>query len=117
MKRIFFTCASLLMLLASNVYAEPAVVVSDQFCTMFDANGNFIQATSSHFVLSESDNDNFTVKCSIKGLENETGGPVKFDFDSKPILCVHPEGAELTDDWFENISTAGNATLTCQFKY
>jgi len=118
MKRIVFACASFLMLFATLALAEPAVVVSDESCTLLDGDSDFIAATDTQFVFANNSKDgNYTFKCSAKEVDNSTGGPVKWDNENTGLLCFIPVLGQLTDDWFENVSTTGNATLTCRIHF
>lgn len=96
---------------SSSVSAEPALIITDQGCGLLDGNGSGVAATSDHQVVTSNDRGNLTLKCSVKGVANDTGKAVHFDFDSTGILCGTFFGA--TDNWKETVSNSGNATLTC----
>lgn len=119
MKRILIICASVMTLLAPfHVSAESAIVISFDGCSMADYDGDFFTTQDVKVVFSRNAVDgNITLKCSAKGLENPTGNPVKYNYENtEGALCTFFEGAITTDQWMEVISTAGNATLTCQFE-
>ena len=89
-----------------------AVVINDQGCGLLDGDGNFVSADSDHTVLTQSNNGNAVLKCSVKGVANSTGKAVHYDFESTGIPCGILGGG-VTENWEETVSASGNATLTC----
>jgi hypothetical protein len=79
---------------------------------LFDGNGGGVAATSDHQVVTNNANGNLILKCSVKGVANDTGKAAHFDFASTGILCGTLLGA--TENWNETVSNSGNATLTCR---
>ena len=78
---------------------------------MLDGNGGFVFASSDHQVVTNNTRGNLTLKCSVKGVANDTGKAAHFDFASTGIPCSTSLGA--TENWQETVSNSGNATLTC----
>ena len=122
MKRVRFICASVLMLVASAVYAEPAFIITEGSCGMADGDGGSITSTDVKQVNSNSQkNGNITLKCYATGVDNSTGKVVKYNFEntwgaSCSTLKTFPEiSQQFTDDWKEVVSADGDAVLTCKF--
>ncbi len=90
-----------------------AVVINDAGCRIPDGTGTSVDADSYHEVITQSQNGNTVLKCSVKGVANPTGQAVRFDFDSTGSPCTTNAG--LTENWHSIVSASGNATLTCVF--
>ena len=108
--------ASFLMLVASTVYAEPAIILTEFGCGLLDGDGNGVFTTETKVVSSVSNgNSNVNFKCYASGLANETDKVVKWDFDNTGFLCGTQYGS--TDDWRIVVDTEGNAVMTCKIHF
>lgn len=91
----------------------PAMVTKDFRCTVADGNGIFVRAEGSIEINTNSETGVTVLKCKASGLPNDTGEPVKYDFDSTGgALCSTEIG--LTSNWRQIVSASGEATLTCK---
>lgn len=88
-----------------------ALVIDDFGCRLLDGNGRITFTSSSHAVITQSENGNRVLKCSAKGLNNSTGKAAHFDRASTGYLC-NAMGV-ITANWHNKVSKSGNSTLTC----
>ena len=117
MKRVKFICASVLMLAASAVYADPAFIISNGACAMADGDGGSFYSTDVKQVQSNSNNGNINLKCYATGVANSTGKAVRYNFDTTwGLTCGAFNLALTTERWQEVVDTEGNAVLTCHFR-
>ena len=125
MKKIFliflFACA--VALIAQNANAGgPALVINPAGgCGLYDGNGVLVGTDDSQIVATQSNNGNALFKCQAKGLANDTGKAVQFDYDSTGLLCgmYINDGSGgvilyLTENWHNTVSASGNSTLICE---
>ena len=119
MKGLNLLCASILMLSASTVVAEPAIIITSDSCSMADGNFDFFTTNDVKLVFSNNSNDgNYTLKCSAKRVPNSTGGAVRWDAESLGgVPCTWTVLGISTFDWHETVSKTGNAKLICQFNF
>lgn len=115
MKRVKFVAASVLMLVASVVYAESAFIISNVTCGMADGDGDFFSSTDVKQVQTSSKNGNINLKCYAIGVANSTGKAVKYNFNNTGEVCTALSLALTTERWQEVVDTEGNAVLTCNF--
>lgn len=119
MKALSLSISSLLAVLffASLAFASPAVVVSSEGCNLLDGEGNFVFTTDTHRVATASANGNTNFTCKAD-VANNSRGAVHYDFASTGVLCgvLTQSGFVLTEDWKQNISASGKATLQCRYK-
>ena len=95
---------------------KAALVINAEHCTLLDGDGDFVSASASHLVITQSANGNRALKCSVKGVPNSTGRAAHFDFKNTGLECnVSIFTPILTSDWHNKASKSGNATLTCSF--
>ena len=107
------------MLAANSVYGDPAVVIhpGTGTCGVLDANLNFVLTTDAQIVSTQSQNANIMVRCQAKGVPNETGTAVVFNYDNTSLLCVMVDpilGARTTQDWQQTLTPSGVATAVCK---
>ena len=96
----------------STAYGSgPAVVINDFGCYLLDGDDQMAWTSSSHAVITISENRNRVLKCSAKGLDNSTGKASHFNLKNTGYLC-NAYGA-ITADWRNVVSKRGNSTLTC----
>lgn len=94
----------------------------DQICTMLNADGTQtipVLASKIKTIETSSINGNIIYKCtSEKGaITNDTGSAIQHKSENFPgVFCEIPVsgGTEITNDWHQDISSNGNATLTCK---
>ncbi len=89
--------------------AHGAVVITNSGCTLLDGNGNFTFTDRDHAVITSSGHGKLT--CKAKGLPNNTGRAVHWNFYNTGLLCNTPAG--VTQKWSSTVSKSGNARLTC----
>lgn len=89
-----------------------AVVIKDAACTVFDGNGSLVPGDGA--IVVGTHGGTTTVKCSVKGVANDTGKAVTFNFEKTGVSC-NAAGTP-TEDWHETVSKSGNATLVCKVK-
>jgi hypothetical protein len=107
-----FVVTFALLLFAPMVWADPAIVIKDFFCGLLDGNGNvFVTTTGTIDVITINGVEN--LRCRASGVPNGTGSAVHWDFDNTGFLCGVLSGG-LTEEWKEDVSAAGNATLICK---
>ena len=94
--------------------SSPAVVINDFGCILLDGDGQMAWTSSSHAVITNSENGNRVLKCSAKGLDNSTGKATHFDSKDTGYLCM--AYGVITADWRNVVSKSGNSTLTCLVK-
>ena len=125
-KQIFVSGLRLLAILAlvtlgvQHAYADPAVVINfdGDVCTMADSEFNFVFAERGKIVLTESRNGQFNVWCAAKGIANNAGRAVLYNFENTGgLMCGWFIGGQLylTPRWQETLSASGNAKLVCHF--
>ena len=96
----------------STAYGSgPALVIDDFGCYLLDGDGQMAWTSSSHAVITNSENGNRVLKCSAKGLENSSGKAAHFDLKNTGYLCM--AYGVITADWRNVVSKSGNSTLTC----
>jgi hypothetical protein len=119
-KRILFTFASILMLIATNVYAEPALIINNNKCTILDGNGNIYSTNLFKKVVNtKNDPDGVSIvnmKCHATGVPNSTGTSVKYSFENTGFPCMNSEFGLITYTWKETVDVDGNAVFTCKFR-
>lgn len=105
-----------------------AFVVDDDYCQIADGSifgqgfPNMVFSQDGHTVETRSNNGNINKVCKFKGVANETGTAVIYDFQDVldyygiQLPCITRLGELETTDWEVRISTAGSARLTCKFK-
>ena len=111
-------CASILMLGASVAFAEPALVITDFQCVMFDGNGGFTSGVG-QVTKSNNPGGNAMLKCRASDVPNDTGTTVKWEIENNPIGeigCFSSALAAITYDWKIAIDTDGNGVMTCKFR-
>ncbi len=117
-KEIIMKCSkvfslSLLALFSSASFAEPAVMISDFRCTLFDGDGGFFSTNDTKVVNSNNGKGGqINFKCHASGVPNSTGTAVHYDFESTGQRCNTLFGS--TTDWKEVVDSEGNAQLTCK---
>lgn len=119
-KQIKLLCASMLMLGASAVYADPAIFADTESCGFLDGNGNGFSTTDIIVVNANNIGDgvgNINLKCHATEVPNDTGDTVKYDFYSTGARCFNIFFAVTTEDWKAVIDPEGNAVLSCKFRF
>lgn len=107
---------SFLMLVASAVYAEPAIILTEFGCGLLDGDGDGVFTTDTKVVSSVSnDGSNINLKCYASGVANSTGKAVKWNYDNTGSLCGTQYGS--TNDWRIVVDTEGNAVMTCKLHF
>jgi hypothetical protein len=99
---------------AAEAAAEPAVVISDFGCNLFNGMGVLVFTNESHGVITSSNNDNSMMRCQAQVTPSPEGRAVRFNYDNTGMLCMTQSGA--TDRWNNVVSASGQATLTCHYK-
>ena len=87
-------------------------MIKDFTCFLADGNGDFTTTEGSIEINTNSETGVKILKCKASGLPNDTGEPVKYDFDSTGLTCT--VFGETTFDWREIVSASGEAMLTCK---
>ena len=80
-----FLFVGLVLALPTISWAESehaAVVITDGGCTVRDADGNNVQATDVHKVITNGKNGNVTLRCQAKDVPNDTGKAVLWDYNN-----------------------------------
>ena len=88
---------------------DPAVVINDGFCLLFDGDGALVLAEGSHAVITSNGNGKLT--CKAKNVANSTGQAVIYNAENTGLPCGTSLG--LTDDWHNTVSASGNSSLQC----
>ncbi|MEP4147674.1 MAG: hypothetical protein ABJL54_10655 [Halioglobus sp.] len=123
------TVAPKLTINTTSNFADGALVVTDEFCSIADGSvfedpytrPNFVTIEDGRKVVTESKNGVVVKICNFDGVTNSTGRAVLYDFQS--ILdfydfeypCLTEHGSLATKDWRVVISPTGRAILTCRF--
>jgi exopolysaccharide biosynthesis protein len=99
---------------------QAAVVIKDGSCTVRDSDGNDVQATEVHKVITSSKNGNVMLRCQAKDIPNATGKAVVWDFNStgggRCGVIVGNGNFVFTSDWQQTLSADGRATIVCHVK-
>ena len=129
-KTMLVICIACLSIVASNAFAEPALVVKidDQEGYVFDGDGNGgLVFCDSMTVETNSMTGVITVSCRGKGVPNNSGRAAKFDIYNNPfywlygdeVLCgffASDGSLVFTRDWTETVSASGNFVFRCKVK-
>jgi hypothetical protein len=95
---------------------EPAVVISEASCLMYDGTGALVVfTTDTHGVVTNSSNDNRMVRCQADVAPPPDGRAVQFSQATHPGVMCNAVGRS-TDNWRNTVSASGKATLQCHFK-
>lgn len=115
---IFAAAMLALVILVPTIAANNAALVihsTDGSCGMLDGNGNVYTTTLSMVVITYSENENVSYRCEAKGLPNDSGIAVQFDYENSQRNCIL-EGVGSTQNWTNTVSASGNGTLSCHFR-
>ena len=118
-KQIKLLFTSILMLGATVVYAEPALIITDFSCTLIDGDGAFFYDGYARITIANNPGGNATMKCRARDASNSTGDTVKWSVEDNPygsIACVSSDLGESTEDWKITVDPDGNAVMTCKFR-
>lgn len=111
--KALLTVASLLG--SSFAFAEPAVIIVGNDCSMIDGNGDSFITNDTKVVQTNSRKGVINKKCYASGVPNETGRAVHWNSgNTGGLMCAVLEG--LTDDWKLVVDDEGNAQLTCKIR-
>ena len=114
MKTIILLCAVTLMLVALVANAAPAVVgmFEGDSCSLFDGDGNLVDADGGQFVIANNARGNGKLTCHAEGVVNNTGKAVHFS----GFGCSTPSGfTTRTRAVISNLGDGtGDATLQCR---
>jgi hypothetical protein len=111
MKALFL---ALSLSVSSLAFANGAVHMDDFGCGLLDGNGGFVYTTDSRVTITPSNNNVTILKCTARGVANNTGSAAHFDHASTGYPCNTQAGS--TYDWHETVSANGVATLTCKVR-
>ena len=114
------TCAALFAFSTASAETFRAVVIDPAGpCGLPDGNGGVYITNDTQVVGAHSANGNSKLTCKAIGVPNDTGSAVRWDAASFGSLCgiPSPHGLILTDDWKATVSSEGDATLQCRFKF
>jgi len=92
--------------------SNPAVVIKDSACFLFDGNGSPVLVTQSQAVITSSGNSKFTCRAQVTPSSTAQGA-VYWNLANTGYQCNTFVG--LTPHWEEVVTPSGQATLTCQF--
>jgi hypothetical protein len=113
MKKILI--AVLLTFASATAFADPAIILTEGFCGMFDGNGDIYTTSDVKTVFSNNSfGGNVTLKCYAYGLPNDTGKAVHYDYESTGLTCGTAFGA--TDNWKQVVDSYGDSVLTCKIR-
>jgi hypothetical protein len=93
---------------------QPAVIISDVSCNLFDGTGALTFTTDTHGVVTNSSNDNRMMRCQADVAPPPDGRAVQFSQATHPGVVCNAVG-RLTDNWRNTVSASGKATLQCHF--
>ena len=104
--------AMLAFFITAGAFANNGAVHINNFgCGVLDGNGNGVYTTNSKVTITHSPNGNTILKCFAKGVPNNTGRAVRWNYATTGYSCGTQSGS--TTDWHEIVSTRGRAVLTC----
>ena len=97
--------------------AEVVINKDDGLCAFMDGNGVFTGHDDAKKikVFTNSANGNINAICHVKGVANDTGGEVVWNFANTGLPCLVLGGGP-TNNWEVTISENGNAVFHCHFK-
>jgi len=101
---------------SANAQNNAAVVINpDGECFVGDSNGVGVSTFDTQIVITQSKNGITTLRCRAKGIFNDTGRAVRYNFDTNPVPCLIIGGGDVfqTEDWQEVLSPSGVATVIC----
>lgn len=122
MKKSLLVATSVAMLIAGGISLAHAAAmhnVPDPACGLLDGNGNVALTSNDKITFTGNANGNATFQCKADVTPADSGGAVKFDFESTGFSCGVPNPADpsqpsrMTQHWEETVSASGNATITC----
>ncbi len=89
---------------------------TDEICQFIDGNGSIVLVEGGHgnVVTTNSHNGNVNGFCKAKGVPNDTGAEVVWNFGNTDLLCVI--GGVITQNWEITVSEDGNAIFHCHAK-
>jgi len=89
---------------------------TDEICTFIDGNGNLVSVEGGHgnVVITNSHNGNVNGFCKAKGVPNDTGAEVVWNFGNTGLACQ--VGGLITQHWEITVSEDGNAIFHCHAK-
>jgi hypothetical protein len=99
--------------------AHAAIVIGQGAAKLLDANKKGCVVTDYHKVVTQSKNRNVILKLRARGVPNNTGKAVHWDYSKTRMRCrvwVNHYGYVYSKEWRETISASGNAVFTCRVK-
>ena len=118
---ISITLLTIYLLSVGSAFAEPAMVIGIDKCTLLDGNG-FVafEAGSGVTVSAQSSNNNSMHTCSANVIPPDSGRSAIFNIENTGFPCGLDDGfggnLAVTNDWHQVVSARGKAKLVCHFK-
>ncbi|NNE48043.1 MAG: hypothetical protein HKN37_15435 [Rhodothermales bacterium] len=103
--------------------------IPDEFCSVFDWQGDFYIVDCVNQIATRSSNGNALVVTSASGIPNPTGKVVRWDYHNppqplidyfggppSPCFLLDPDGGMLfTSNWSASVTPAGQAKFMCHY--